>query len=138
MPHSIEQTDTVKLWIGTAPDPAEWPTIVITKEDYSQLPAKNARNWDKVVEVQDQVTGQRIRIRRAECGLPRCRCALEFVGQGIVLEHFEHDACPGCGRPSVPLEGVPDQSGHGCGVCGREWFEDLNRPAMTRKAGQQC
>jgi hypothetical protein len=48
-----------------------------------------------------------------------------------VTEHFEHDTCPGCGKPSIPLEGVPDQSGRGCGQCGREWVEDLSRPART-------
>ena len=48
-----------------------------------------------------------------------------------VKEHFPHDVCPGCGKPSVPLEGVPDQTGRGCGQCGREWVEDLSRPATT-------
>ena len=48
-----------------------------------------------------------------------------------VKEYFPHDVCPGCGKPSVPLEGVPDQTGRGCGQCGREWFEDMSRPAAT-------
>jgi hypothetical protein len=46
-------------------------------------------------------------------------------------EHFPHDVCPGCGKPSIPLEGVPDQTGRGCGQCGREWFEDLSKPARS-------
>jgi hypothetical protein len=50
---------------------------------------------------------------------------------GTVKEYFPHDVCPGCGKPSVPLEGVPDQSGRGCGQCGREWFEDMSRPEQT-------
>ena len=47
----------------------------------------------------------------------------------VIKEHFPHDFCPECGKLSIPLEGVPDQSGRGCGQCGREWFEDLSRPA---------
>jgi len=46
-----------------------------------------------------------------------------------IKEYFPHDICPGCSKPSIPLEGVPDQSGRGCCQCGREWFEDLSRPA---------
>ena len=48
-----------------------------------------------------------------------------------LTEHFQHDICPGCGKPSIPLEGTPDQSRRGCGQCGREWFEDLSK-APTR------
>lgn len=48
-------------------------------------------------------------------------------------ERYPHDVCPKCGAPSVPFEGVPDQSLRGCLVCSHEWFEDLTRPA-TRPA----
>ena len=134
MPHSIEHEDTVKLWIGTEDDPADRVTVVITKEDYALLPVKNGRDWDRAVEVQDQVTRRVVKIRRAACGLPGCNCALEFadaVSAAAMWEYFAHDVCPGCGRASLPLEGVPDQSGRGCGQCGREWVEDLDRPART-------
>ena len=45
-----------------------------------------------------------------------------------VNENYEHDDCPKCGTPSVPYEGVPDQSFRGCENCGHEWFEDLTLP----------
>ena len=57
--------------------------------------------------------------------------ATEAEPAATIKEYFPHDICPGCGKPSVPLEGVPDQSGRGCGQCGREWFEDMSRPAQT-------
>ena len=130
MAHSIEFVDSIKLWIGTEDSPADRPTIVITREDYEKLPYKNAADWSRAVTVQDQVTAREVKIRRANCGLPNCRCALEFA-EPSVREYFAHDVCPGCGKPSIPLEGVPDQSGRYCGVCGHEWFEDLSRPATT-------
>ena len=37
-----------------------------------------------------------------------------------------------------PLEGVPDQTGRGCGQCGREWFEDMSRPAATEPEHEEC
>lgn len=49
-----------------------------------------------------------------------------------VVEQVEHDDCPNCGTPSIPAEGVPDQSLRGCEDCGEMWFEDLNEP--PRKA----
>jgi predicted nucleic acid-binding Zn-ribbon protein len=41
-------------------------------------------------------------------------------------EEFEHDDCPKCGTPSVPFEGVPNQSLRGCPNCGHDWWENLN------------
>jgi hypothetical protein len=35
--------------------------------------------WNRVITVQDQVTAKMVSIRRAECGLPNCNCALEFA-----------------------------------------------------------
>ena len=32
----------------------------------------------------------------------------------MIVEHYEHDDCPKCGKPSVPYEGVPDQTLRGC------------------------
>lgn len=51
------------------------------------------------------------------------------------VEDFEHDVCPKCGEPSLPAEGVRDQS---LCVCSNEWclhefFEDLTRPVQTEK-----
>ncbi|MGB9407634.1 MAG: hypothetical protein WCA89_08860 [Terracidiphilus sp.] len=67
----------------------------------------------------------------------RAACALESLAAAVerttTKEHFPHDVCPGCSKPSIPLEGVPDQSGRGCGACGRERFEDLSKPATWSK-----
>ena len=53
-----------------------------------------------------------------------------------IKEHFPHDVCPECGAASVPLEGVPDQSGRGCPMCEMEWFEDLSKtPAKPTYGG---
>lgn len=53
-----------------------------------------------------------------------------------VQENYEHDDCPECGTPSVPFEGVPDQSFRGCEKCGHEWFEDLTAPPHRAKEPQ--
>ncbi len=43
-------------------------------------------------------------------------------------EHFDHDDCPECGTPSVPAEGVPDQTFRACPKCHHTWAEDLSSP----------
>lgn len=43
-------------------------------------------------------------------------------------ERFTHDVCPNCSTPSVPAEGVPDQTLRGCPKCGHGWSEDLGSP----------
>lgn len=56
-------------------------------------------------------------------------------------EHFEHDDCPECGEPSVPLEKVPDQSLRGCPDCGHAWFEDLHthvKRQVRRVRAERC
>lgn len=56
----------------------------------------------------------------------------------MTTEHYEHDDCPLCGTPSVPFEGVSDQSLRGCPNpwCLHGWREDLTakpkrRPQLT-------
>ena len=52
-------------------------------------------------------------------------------------EHFEHDDCCKCGIPSVPAEGVPDQTLRGCTKCGDVWFEDLGEPPYKAEFSQE-
>ena len=71
------------------------------------------------------------RTAEAEHAARAMECLAAHIEQATTKEHFPHDVCPGCGKPSIPLEGVPDQTGRGCGQCGLEWFEDLSKPARS-------
>ena len=70
--------ETIKLWIGTHPDPDKRSTIEVSKADYERIPERGSRSR-KAVEVTDVTTGKPVKLRRASCGLPHCLCALEFV-----------------------------------------------------------
>ena len=41
-----------------------------------------------------------------------------------VLETCRHERCRQCGSPSVPLEGLADQSLRECPGCGEAWYEE--------------
>jgi hypothetical protein len=112
----------LKFWIGNQPEPDDRRIIEVSDEDGAKV-ERAVCHKPFTVDVYDTILGEELTLADEDCGLG-CRCALR------VVEHFAHDVCPGCGNPSTPLEGVPDQSGRGCGQCGREWFEDLGLPAM--------
>jgi len=50
--------------------------ISLSAEDIQKLPPRGSRGS---CEVTDQATGQKVKLRRASCGLPRCLCALAIV-----------------------------------------------------------
>lgn len=53
----------------------------------------------------------------------------------LVVEEYEHDACPACGAESLPAEGISDQSFRVCSepLCEKEFFEDLSKPVRHSK-----
>jgi len=63
----------VRWWIGTSNDPAKRLQIVVSKADAAKHPPHGDTRRFVVT---DLLTGKRIRIRRADCGLG-CQCALE-------------------------------------------------------------
>ena len=64
---------TVRWWIGNQPDPADRLQIAVSAKDAMKQPEHgDTRRFI----VTDLLTGKRIRLRRADCGLG-CQCALE-------------------------------------------------------------
>jgi hypothetical protein len=64
---------TVRWWIGTDSDSEKGLQIVVSAVDAAKYPPHgDTRRFI----VTDLLTGKRIRIRRADCGLG-CQCALE-------------------------------------------------------------
>jgi hypothetical protein len=63
----------VRWWIGTSNDPAKRLQIVVSEADAAKHPPHGDTRRFVVT---DLLTGKRIRIRRADCGLG-CQCALE-------------------------------------------------------------
>ncbi len=67
---------SVRLWIDSEPEPDEPDDrlqIVISKADAMKQPERGST---KRFVVTDLLTGKRIRLRRADCGLG-CQCALK-------------------------------------------------------------
>ena len=69
---------TITLYIGTQPEPEDRLKIEVSPEEYAQIPPRGSRS-NKAVQVIDQTTGSTYYVRRASCGLPNCRCALELA-----------------------------------------------------------
>jgi len=65
-----------RLFIGTDPNPEDRLQIVISDEDNERIPSRGGRGK---VTVTDTLTGKRLVLRRASCGIPGCLCALALV-----------------------------------------------------------
>lgn len=66
---------TVRWWIEHDGPESERPQIVVSAADARRHPAHGDT---RVFQVTDLLTGKRVRLRRADCGLG-CQCALEFA-----------------------------------------------------------
>jgi hypothetical protein len=71
----LQSKDTVRWWIGNEPNPDDRLQIVVSASDAKRQPAHGDT---RVFQVTDLLTGKRMRLRRADCGLG-CQCALELV-----------------------------------------------------------
>ena len=69
---------TITLYIGTQPEPEDRLKIEVSPEEYAQIPPRGSQS-NEAVQVIDQTTGNTYYVRRASCGLPNCRCALELA-----------------------------------------------------------
>jgi hypothetical protein len=76
-----QQTDSSnsQLWIGTSDDPESRMVITISAADCAKLPARGKPAKNEAIALTDLTTGKEVFVRRANCGLPGCWCALEFV-----------------------------------------------------------
>lgn len=80
-----------------------------------------------------RTTGINVTMRRGKLA---GRAIIEMtVHRPEVREYFDHDTC--CGKPSVPVEGVPDQALRGCVECDSTWVEDLDRGPIARVEGKR-
>jgi hypothetical protein len=73
--HERAKQPEIRWWVGTQPEPEYRLQIVVSAEDAAKQPERGDAS---VFEVKDKLTGKRVRLRRADCGLG-CMCALEIA-----------------------------------------------------------
>lgn len=76
MANTRKRSATVRLYLGSQPDPADRKQIVVSREDEAKIPG---RNQFGVVTVTNLLNGKKIKLKRISCGLPNCGCALGEV-----------------------------------------------------------
>lgn len=74
------------LFIGTHQDPAKRIRVIVSHDEY-QMVLKRNRKSESSFFVRDLETGMKVWLRSAYCGLPGCRCALEYMETAPALSY---------------------------------------------------
>jgi len=69
-----------RLWVNNHPRPDDCLIITVSLKDWIEASRTHGRLGAEV-EVTDLKTGRRFVLRRSECGLPGCDCALRIAAE---------------------------------------------------------